>query len=820
MISNVGGVSFADYLAAIKSRQVQHAEVEFPNQSLTISENKIGDEGIEYQLLMNYEEDLTIGLAPCAMVHMYLMNYDGSLSSVDYTDEFTVSLGVEVSNGATPPVYTNTPQIIGYFIGQKPQRVDQKIIELTGYDRMILFETSAEAFFQQEANGKTAAEYFNDLCTYVGVTAKAIPNHAVNSTKYFATHPTSGTGMTCRNILAYLAELMGCYARIAMDGECELVWFSDHTADYTAQRNDQMEEPDVAEYTVPAIDKYQVKITANDIGVIVGSGTNGYITIDNPFLYGNSDDEIRPYATNIYNKISAFSAYKPGTFQVDGTWLVEPGDIISVVLENGTTMAFPVFNVSYIWNGSANIVYETTGQAERNELTAVNRQRLQEGYKFHELYMDVDNLISIIGDRSGHTTTIAQDIDHIELVAESKNSVWVSLTDPALDNIVNEGDIWVRQEFESWQDVYDNVGSWNALNDGVRTWAIMFTGESFFRKNSAWVRMTMNEEAVSSISGLREKYDIRSGIKIEPEGIEILGGKYILMKSGSELNIDSGGDLNIKSGGKLEIESGGDLNINSGGNMNVKAGGSLSIVAGGALDVKATNFDLNSQDKILKTGPWKITETGLSYDYDVTGWGQEIKANFSIFKGDFNSSPSGSIYKSGLCYDYGVGSSGGQIEFIPGIQLFFERPEYGITSYLSFSPYTIGQTTPGFRIDGTNILFGYENGYVRNAYIDWLYYKHITQTSSRDIKHDILPMPSMGDKLDKLQPVTFVYDDDPEEQKRYGLIYEDTIDVMPDICTCDETQKGINYVELIPMLLKEIQELRARVKALEEREGK
>jgi hypothetical protein len=40
---------------------------------------------------------------------------------------------------------------------------------------------------------------------------------------------------------------------------------------------------------------------------------------------------------------------------------------------------------------------------------------------------------------------------------------------------------------------------------------------------------------------------------------------------------------------------------------------------------------------------------------------------------------------------------------------------------------------------------------------------------------------------------------------------------MPEICTGDEAEKGINYVEMIPMLLKEVQNLRQRVSELERR---
>lgn len=89
--------------------------------------------------------------------------------------------------------------------------------------------------------------------------------------------------------------------------------------------------------------------------------------------------------------------------------------------------------------------------------------------------------------------------------------------------------------------------------------------------------------------------------------------------------------------------------------------------------------------------------------------------------------------------------------------------------------------------------------------------------SSREIKHNIRPLDDMGDVIDQLEPVSFAYDDDPNEKKKMGLIYEDAIRILPEICTDDEELKAIDYTSLIPVLLKEIQQLRARVSALEER---
>ena len=145
-----------------------------------------------------------------------------------------------------------------------------------------------------------------------------------------------------------------------------------------------------------------------------------------------------------------------------------------------------------------------------------------------------------------------------------------------------------------------------------------------------------------------------------------------------------------------------------------------------------------------------------------------------------------------------------------------------IRPYYNTNPSQIVSQSAKLRIAG-DIHLGTNNSYdfyCRYAYVEREYYTYApTAKSSRDVKHNIQPMESVGETLDKLEPVTFVYDDDPDEKTRSGLIYEDTMEVLPEICTEDESNKGVSYVELIPMLLKEIQDLRKRVKELEERVG-
>ena len=94
---------------------------------------------------------------------------------------------------------------------------------------------------------------------------------------------------------------------------------------------------------------------------------------------------------------------------------------------------------------------------------------------------------------------------------------------------------------------------------------------------------------------------------------------------------------------------------------------------------------------------------------------------------------------------------------------------------------------------------------------------YIITSSSREKKKNILPLKSFGEEIDKLNLVSFSYKWDLNDELAYGLIYEDTINILPYICYDNPTTigKAISYEKLIPIMLKEIQDLRKRVKELE-----
>ena len=94
-------------------------------------------------------------------------------------------------------------------------------------------------------------------------------------------------------------------------------------------------------------------------------------------------------------------------------------------------------------------------------------------------------------------------------------------------------------------------------------------------------------------------------------------------------------------------------------------------------------------------------------------------------------------------------------------------------------------------------------------------------TSDRRLKDNIAPAPSASDVIDAIEIVSHDWKSAPDEHVTYGVIAQDLALVAPQAVLQgddgDEIEKtwGVDYSKLVPMLIKEIQSLRARVAALE-----
>lgn len=317
------------------------------------------------------------------------------------------------SNG-TIEKYEYVP--LGVFNIDTPAKRKVKMIATTAYDRMIKFDREADTFLAGLTYPITLGGIYTALCAFVGVTSATTT--FINSTRSFNEAPATAENITAREVLGWIAEAACSFARFTRDGELELAWFGEEAVTILAN---QHFNADVSEYEVAAIDKLQIKNTENDIGVIIGTGTNAYVILDNPFLYGNSDTEIRTYGTPIYNRLSAMAAFAPVNAVAVCDWSIQAGDIISITPAE-TAYTFPVYLQTITWKGGARVAYECTGEASRPVVDAVNRRVYNQKRAVHELNVTVDGLESRITDAEGNISSVEQYAESLTLSVTNDTS--------------------------------------------------------------------------------------------------------------------------------------------------------------------------------------------------------------------------------------------------------------------------------------------------------------------------------------------------------------------------------------------------------------
>jgi len=103
--------------------------------------------------------------------------------------------------------------------------------------------------------------------------------------------------------------------------------------------------------------------------------------------------------------------------------------------------------------------------------------------------------------------------------------------------------------------------------------------------------------------------------------------------------------------------------------------------------------------------------------------------------------------------------------------------------------------------------------YLTNGATSW------TANSDERLKNINSNIENAIDKLLTLRTVNYSWKSDELNRKYLGLIAQDVQEVLPEVVDVDEKDEigtlGVRYTELIPVLVKAIQELTSRVQELE-----
>jgi len=91
------------------------------------------------------------------------------------------------------------------------------------------------------------------------------------------------------------------------------------------------------------------------------------------------------------------------------------------------------------------------------------------------------------------------------------------------------------------------------------------------------------------------------------------------------------------------------------------------------------------------------------------------------------------------------------------------------------------------------------------------------QSSDRRLKNDINEIEYGLDEVLRLDPVSYRWKSKPDQGRKLGLIAQDVQDVIPEVVYAPDAPDGMlgmNYAELVPILIKAIQEQQRQIDEL------
>lgn len=521
----------------------------------------------------NKETDYKIGDTVSNALSVTLINDDGGLDNFDFTRRCKVYLNIV--SGA------NTYECpLGVFRFNKPVKQKTEFISVTGYDIMQELDVIADSWWNSIdfTNGVTLSTLASSLATQVGMTLQT--SGIVNGSESMTESPFTAVEMTYRDILAMLCEAMGVNGRIAPSGHLRLAGFetvssSTFSIDVDTSPNGVV-SIDIAEYSTPVIDKLRVLASASADSITIGSGTNTYDIVNNPFLFSATPADLSRKATAIYNKINGFSAYYPVSVKAAMDWSIEPGDIVSMTY-GGTTYQTPIFQQTLTWNGGLVFIdFYCTGNAFRPAMDKMGRAEFRSDKTVHNIENTADNLKSRIDDFNGSGSTIEQTVNGINTEVSSKvgDSEIISKINQSAeeitinaDKISLEGTVTVNNGFKIDQNGYmtangatvnGTVTSNATMNGGTNTAEVSGGAFTFKRNNNTLMETTYQ----TGVTGIATYYYNSSGTLI----VEIVGsgapasGVTIYSPNGvgsSSLGMDSLSVNNNGTGGKFSVDPSG-----------------------------------------------------------------------------------------------------------------------------------------------------------------------------------------------------------------------------------------------------------------------
>lgn len=395
-----------------------------------ITNNELHQEQFELTESLCSESELTFGSCEAGMVKFTVSNIFSGLK-----DKWMTIKMVLAGNTANPF------QIGRYKVCSDTPEADRTKRDIVAYDALydVINADVAEWYntLLPDKDSITTMKAFRDsFFGYFGIEQADVRLVNDDMKVEKTVEPEELSGAT---VLNCICEINGCFGHIGRDGRFHYIYLEQEIQGLYPRNNlypaDDLypREPkstrvgkklyisaQYEDFLVKTIDKLQIRKEEDDIGVIVGSGTNAYAIQDNFLVYGKGSEELTGIANNIYGKIRRI-IYRPFSADCKGNPCIEVGDAVRLPTRYEIIESY-VLKRTLKGIQALRDNYEATGEEYRStQANSVHKSIIQLKGKTNVLTRTIEETNSKITDvESGLSSEIKQTATDIR--AEVKNT--------------------------------------------------------------------------------------------------------------------------------------------------------------------------------------------------------------------------------------------------------------------------------------------------------------------------------------------------------------------------------------------------------------
>lgn len=379
--------------------------------SVTITNTELHQESFELTESLCSESELTFGACEAAVVKFTISNVFTSLK-----DKWITVKMVLDGNSSNPFIFGR------YKVVSDKPTADRTKREIEAYDALYdVINADVVGWYNEILPNTetyvTLKQFRDSFFSHFGITQKGITltNDDMTTSRTVDADELSGS-----QVLNAICEINGCLGRVGRTGQFEFTYL-ENTSPITISKNHYI-SADYQDYMVSQIDKLQIRQDEDDIGSIVGTGSNTYVIENNFLVYGKDAAQLKAIATNIFNRIKGIT-YRPAEISSAGNPCIEVGDAIKL---SSKYAELTTYVLERSLKGVQALTDSFTAQGEQLRTTQINSSNksiTQLKGRVNRLTRNVDqNKAEILNVEEGLKNEITQTASELEIKIQSLQS--------------------------------------------------------------------------------------------------------------------------------------------------------------------------------------------------------------------------------------------------------------------------------------------------------------------------------------------------------------------------------------------------------------